>query len=69
MTSDTDRLQPEPAEGDRATIERELKRSEQAKGVDKDGRDPTDNLQPVKDFDTSSSGRRIFNNGDTDRGT
>lgn len=67
MIDETEKFRPEPAEGDRATIERELKRSEQRKNADKDDGDATADNRPVKDFDPTSSGGRIFGNGDTDR--
>ena len=68
MTDETEKSRPEPAEGDRATIDRELKRSEAGKNTGKHDRDAAGDNRPVKDFDPSSSGGRMFGNGDTDRG-
>lgn len=67
MTDEIEKFRPEPAEGDRETIERELKRSKPREDADKDGRDAAADNRPVKDFDPTSSGGRIFGNGDTDR--
>ena len=67
MTDEAEKFRPEPAEGDRATIERELKRSEPSKDANRNDRDATGDNRPVKDFDPTSSGGRMFGNGETDR--
>jgi hypothetical protein len=67
MTDDTDKFRPEPVEGDRATIERELKRSERSKDASNHDRKATGDTRPVKDFDPASNRGRMFGNGDIDR--
>lgn len=67
MTDETEKCRPEPAEGDRATIERELKRSAAHEDADTDDRVVAGDSRPVKDFDPSSQDGRMFGNGDIDR--
>ncbi|MNL83854.1 hypothetical protein D3C87_2116210 [compost metagenome] len=66
MSDDTAKIQTEPAEGDRGTIERELARTQTEKETqeaDKRTIDPS----PVKSFDPKVPKQRMFGNGDTDR--
>ncbi|MBW9117352.1 hypothetical protein JNB88_27410 [Rhizobium cauense] len=69
MSDFSDKFPKEPSEGDRDTIERELKRSEKGKGRGKPKDDVASETQPEKKTAPTSTGRRMFANGDLDRET